>query len=114
MQRVDLAQDTNRGTAPETGSRPAPRAGHEPDLSRNRDRMAVVAAAEQLVHIHVDVLIDKPDGPVPEQEVRAPRVARLESDRVTPVTDREVAWGRGVASRSRGPGGYRPLRGERV
>src|SRR5262245_41797805 len=54
-------------------------------LIRYGHGLIVIAAPEVLVRLHVDVLLDEPDGAVPEAEVRPARMVRLEAPRHVPV-----------------------------
>src|SRR5438876_1102826 len=69
--------------------------------------LIVIAAPEVLVRLHVDVLLDEPDGAVPEAEVRPARMVRLEAPRHVPVpyaVGRVDAEGRAVGVAA-APGG---------
>src|SRR5262245_39497894 len=68
-------------------------------LSEVADRLAVVAAAEQLVRPVVDRLADEPDRAVAEEEVGPAGVVRLEPERQVPVIDLPARVHAGVPAR---------------
>src|SRR5205823_258754 len=67
------------------GIRKRDRSGRFARMSVGLDRLAVVAAAEFLVGLMVDPLIEEPYRPVDEYEIHATRVLGFEADRHGPV-----------------------------